>query len=84
MIGDVLNNMDWCGYFRTWSEQIVNCDSEEDLYRKLRRFKEDFNPAYGRLSRIQRMRSGFRYKECDCLTPDQARRILEILQEDES
>ena len=63
MIGDILNNMDWCGYLRTWSEQIANCDSEEDLYRKLRKFKEDFNPAYGRLSRTQRMRNGFRYRE---------------------
>ena len=32
MYGDVLNEKDWSGYFRTWSEQLSYCDSEEDIY----------------------------------------------------
>ena len=63
MCGDVLNNMHWCGYLRTWSEQLACCDSEEDLYRKLRKFKEEFNSAYGKLSRKERRKRGFRYAE---------------------
>ena len=65
MCGDVLNNWNWCGYLRTWSEQLTYCDSEEDLYRKLRKFKEEFNSAYGKLSRKERRKRGFRYTEGD-------------------
>lgn len=65
MCDDVLNNWDWCGYLRTWSEQLTYCDSEEDLYRKLRKFKEEFNSAYGKLSRKERRKRGFRYTEGD-------------------
>lgn len=63
MCGDVLNNWDWCGYLRTWSEQLTYCDSEEDLYRKLGKFKYEFNSAYGKLSRKERRKRGFRYTE---------------------
>ena len=63
MNGDVFNNMDWSGYFRTWSEQIACCSSEEDLYIKLKKFKEEFNSAYGKLSRKERRKTGFRYME---------------------
>lgn len=63
MNGNVLNKLDWSGYFRTWSEQLTYCDSEEDLYQKLKKFKEEFNPAYGQLSRKTRRKYGFRYAE---------------------
>lgn len=63
MTGDVLNNLDWSGYFRTWSEQFSYCDSEEDLYRKLKEFKDEFSSAYGKLSRRKRRKDGFRYME---------------------
>lgn len=63
MIVDVLNNRDWSGYFRTWSEQLSHCTSEEDLYKKLMNFKEEFNSVYGKLSRKEKRRNGFRYKE---------------------
>ena len=63
MSGDVLNNLDWSGYFRTWSEQLGYCTSEEDLYKKLNKFKNEFNSAYGKLSRRERMRDGFKYAE---------------------
>lgn len=63
MNGDIFNNMDWSGYFRTWSEQLIYCNSEEDLYRKLKKFKEEFNSAYGKLSRRDRSKIGFRYKD---------------------
>lgn len=63
MNGDIFNNMDWSGYFRTWSEQLIYCNSEEDLYSKLKKFKEEFNSAYGKLSRRDRSKKGFRYKE---------------------
>ena len=65
MNGNILNNHDWSGYLRTWSEQLTYCDSEEDLYRKLKKFKEEFNSAYGKLSRKERRKSGFRYIEGD-------------------
>lgn len=65
MCGDVLNNENWCGYLRTWSEQLRRCDSEEDLYRKLGKFKDEFNSAYGKLSRKERRKRGFRYTEGD-------------------
>ncbi len=63
MTGDIFNPMDWSGYFRTWSEQLRYCTSEEDLYKKLMKFKEEFNSAYGKLSRKERRKSGFRYLE---------------------
>ena len=63
MCGNILNQTDWSGYFRTWSEQLRHCDSEEDIYRKLKKFKEEFNSAYGRLSRSKRRKNGFRYKD---------------------
>ena len=63
MIEDILNNLDWSGYFRTWSEQLRYCNSEEDIYRKLKNFKEEFNSAYGKLSRRKRRKDGFRYME---------------------
>ena len=63
MYGDILNETDWSGYFRTWSEQLRYCDSEEDIYRKLKEFKEEFNSAYGKLSRSKRRKDGFKYKE---------------------
>lgn len=63
MYGDILNNLDWSGYFTTWSEQLRNCDSEEDLYRKLKKFKDDFSSSYGKLSRRKRRKNGFRYAE---------------------
>lgn len=61
MIGDILNNRDWSGYFRTWSEQLSYCSSEEDLYQKIRKFKDEFNTDYGKLSRKNRRKIGFRY-----------------------
>ena len=65
MNGNILNNYDWSGYFRTWAEQLTYCNSEEDLYKKLKNFKEEFNSAYGKLSRKERRKSGFRYIEGD-------------------
>ena len=63
MIGNILNNLDWSGYFTTWSEQLRYCDSEEDIYKKLKKFKEEFNSAYGKLSRRKRRKDGLRYME---------------------
>ena len=64
MYGDVLSELDWSGYFRTWSEQLRYCNSEEDLYKKLKKFKEEFNPAYQKLSHRKRRKDGFsRYDE---------------------
>lgn len=65
MYGDILNNLDWSGYFKTWSEQLMYCDSEEELYRKLKNFKEEFNSGYGKLSRRERRKNGFRYAESE-------------------
>lgn len=65
MYGDIFNNLDWSGYFRTWSIQLMYCDSEEELYRKLKKFKEEFNSSYGKLSRRERRKNGFRYAESE-------------------
>ena len=65
MTGDIFNPMDWSGYFRTWSEQLSYCTSEEDLYKKLMKFKEEFNSAYGKLSRRKRRKDRFRYMESE-------------------
>ena len=40
-------------------------DSEEELYRKLKKFKEEFNSSYGKLSRRERRKNGFRYAESE-------------------
>ena len=36
---------------------------EEDIYIKLKKFKEEFNSAYGKLSRRKRRKDGFGYME---------------------
>ena len=36
------------------------CKSEEDMYRQLKKFKEEFNTEYGKLSRAKRRKTGFR------------------------
>ena len=65
MNGNVLNNLDWSGWLRTWSEQLMYCTSEEDLYKKLNKFKEELNSDYGKLSRRKRNKNGFTYAEGD-------------------
>lgn len=60
---DVLNNLNWSGYLQTWAEQVRYCSSEEDLYKKLNKFKTEFNSAYGKLSRKTRRKRGFSYTE---------------------
>lgn len=57
-------NLDWAGYFRTMAERMSLCESEEQMYRQLRRFKEeDFMTEYGKLSRAIRLKNGFRWKK---------------------
>jgi hypothetical protein len=57
-------NLDWAGYFKTMAERMSLCESEEQMYRQLRRFKEeDFMPEYGKLSRAIRLKNGFRWKK---------------------
>lgn len=63
MYGDVFNNFDWSCIFQTWSRELKCCESEEDLYIMLKKFKEEFNSSYGKLSRRKRRKDGFRYKE---------------------
>ena len=57
-------NLDWAGYFKTMAERMSLCESEEQMYRQLRRFKEeDFMTEYGKLSRAIRLKNGFRWKK---------------------
>lgn len=61
---ELRSNLDWAGYFTTMAERMSLCESEEQMYRQLRRFKEDdFMPEYGRLSRTKRSRKGFRWRD---------------------
>lgn len=63
-MSELRNNLDWAGYFKTMAERMMLCESEEQMYRQLRRFKEDdFMPEYGRLSRAKRRKKGFRWCE---------------------
>lgn len=59
---ELRTNLDWAGEFRTMAERMMLCTSEEQMYRQLQRFKEEFNTEYGRLSRAQRSRVGFRWQ----------------------
>lgn len=43
---ELRSNLDWAGYFRTMAERMSLCESEEQMYRQLRRFKEDKNRFY--------------------------------------
>ena len=54
---------DWAGMFQTMSLKIVESTSEEQMYRILREFKDEFNSEYGKLSRVKRLAKGFREKE---------------------
>lgn len=57
-------NLDWAGYFKTMAERMSLCESEEQMYRQLRRFKEeDFMTEYGKLSRAIRLKNGFRWEK---------------------
>lgn len=63
---ELRSNLDWAGYFKTMAERMTLCESEEQMYCQIRRFKdEDFMPEYGRLSRAKRMKKGFRWHEQD-------------------
>ena len=46
------------------AERMSLCTSEEQMYRALRKFKEeDFMKEYGKLSRAKRRRKGFRWED---------------------
>ena len=57
------NQNDWAGVFQTMALKVCLCTSEEQLYRQLREFKNEFNSEYGKLSRAKRLANGFREKE---------------------
>lgn len=54
------NNHDWSGEFMTMSQKLARCTSEEQMYKVLKKFKDDFNSEYGKLSRAKRLKDGFR------------------------
>ena len=63
-MAELRSNLDWAGYFRTMAERMSLCESEEQMYIQLRRFKEeDFMPEYGKLSRAKRRIKGFRWRD---------------------
>jgi len=59
---ELRTNLDWAGEFQMMAERMRFCESEEQMYRQLQKFKEEFNTEYGRLSRTQRSKTGFRWK----------------------
>ena len=54
------NNYDWSGMFQTIAVKVAKCTSEEQMYRILKDFKDEFNNEYGKLSRAKRLINGFR------------------------
>ncbi len=54
------NNLDWAGMFQTIANKIAHTTSEEQMYKILKDFKDEFNDEYGRLSRVKRLTDGFR------------------------
>ena len=54
------NNYDWSGIFQTIATKVAKAKSEEQMYRILNNFKDDFNEEYGKLSRAKRLTDGFR------------------------
>lgn len=56
---NVQYKLDWSGWFTTMAERMRKCESEEQMYRQLRKFKEEFNSEYGKLSRAKRNKKGF-------------------------
>ena len=61
-MSELRSNLDWAGEFQTMAEKMRLCESEEQMYQTLRKFKEQFfNSEYGRLSRAKRMKRGFRW-----------------------
>ena len=62
------NNYDWSGMFQTIAEKVAKSTSEEQMYRILKDFKDEFNIEYGKLSRAkyrERLANGFRDWEDD-------------------
>ena len=60
-MAELWSNLDWAGEFQTMAYRMSHCESEEQMYLALRKFKEEvFMPEYGKLSRAKRMTKGFR------------------------
>lgn len=54
------NNYDWSGMLQTIASKVAKSTSEEQMYRILKDFKDEFNTEYGKLSRAKRLTDGFR------------------------
>lgn len=53
------NNLEWAGFFTTMAHKVRACASEEQMYQQLKKFKEEFNSEYGKLSRKKRSKDGY-------------------------
>ncbi len=62
MQAEIRDQFDWAEEFQTMAQKIARCTSEEQMYRQLQNFKDDFNNEYGKLSRTKRLADGFREK----------------------
>ena len=63
-MSELRSNLGWAGEFQTMAERMRLCESEEQMYKTLRRFKEDiFTSEYGRLSRTKRRKRGYRWED---------------------
>jgi len=60
---ELISNLDWAGMFKTMAERMMLCESEEQMYRTLQKFKDEFNAEYGRLSRANRNKNGLRWRD---------------------
>lgn len=54
------NQYDWSGMLQTIAAKVAKSKSEEQMYRILKDFKDEFNTEYGKLSRTKRLTDGFR------------------------
>ena len=63
-MAELRSNLDWARRFKIMAVRMSLCESEEQMYKQLRQFKEeDFIPEYGRLSRAKRRIKGFRWRD---------------------
>lgn len=60
-----MKNYNWAGMFQTVAAKVAKAKSEEQMYRLLKDFKDEFNAEYGKLSRAKRLTNGFRNYEGD-------------------
>ena len=45
-MGDQKSKLDWAGMFQTMAMRLTSCENEDQLYRRLHSFREEFEDEY--------------------------------------